>query len=73
MNHNRFSNGTFDIGPYDSTMDSSFYPKHRYNQDSNRYLGKMYDDNTIDDDESSTTAQMRAGNVNFNPAMNNKF
>jgi hypothetical protein len=73
MNHNQFSNGTFDVGRYDSTMDSSFYPKRRYNQDSNRYLGKMYDDNTIDEDESSTTAQMRTGNANFNPALNNKF
>jgi hypothetical protein len=73
MNHNQFSNGTFDIGSYESTMDSSFNPKHRYNQDSNRHLGKMYDDNTIDEDESLTTAQMRVGNINFNQALNNKF
>lgn len=73
MNHNQFFNGTFDVGPYETTMDSSFYPRNKYMKDNNRYLGKMYDDNTIDEDESLPNTRPGVGNMNFNPALNNKF
>ena len=40
MNHNRFLNGTFDPEPYETTMDSSFYPKSSFNPDKVNYYNK---------------------------------
>ena len=73
MNHNQFFNGTFDVGPYETTMDSSFYPRSHLNGGSNKYLGKMYNDNTLGDEESMLSPHSSATNMGYNPSLNTKF
>lgn len=73
MNHNQFFNGTFDVGPYETTMDSSFYPKAHLNGASNKYLGKMYNDNTLGDEDSFLSPQLSGANMGYNPSLNTKF
>ena len=46
MNHNNFFNGTFDFGPYDTTMDSSFYPRNKYRND----FAKLHAEDNFDED-----------------------
>ena len=71
MNHNQFANGTFDVEPYETTMDSSFYPRKKFNTNASRNLQKMYNDPSQEDEE--MTFSPPSSTMNYNPSLNNNF
>lgn len=70
MSHQQFFKGKFDAGPYETTMDTSFYNNKRGGLENNRYLGKMH--NNIDEDGPLFSPQSNS-NMGFNPALNSKY
>ncbi|CAI2383697.1 unnamed protein product [Moneuplotes crassus] len=77
MDHQRFSNGTFDIEPYTTdTADCSFYNERETYRDNNKYLGKMYN-NTFSDEPNLMPNHMykyKQGSDNgHNPTLNQRF
>jgi len=59
MDHNNFFNGTFDLGAYETTMDSSFYRKGGYRNELANYRNDNFDEDFLISTPSSPS------NLNF--------